>query len=186
MTNRPLILPPLRRTAKDAEAFARVVHEGQFDKAGRPYIEHLERVAARAETLIADHFEHRMVRWDAAIQVAWLHDMLEPDKRPFGPVTADRLREEGFSELVVSNVIALGSAPSDRSYVEKIEWLLMLIREQLHVILVKIADVEDNSDPERLALLDEPTRERLKKKYGAALPILKHAAARLGWRKGNG
>jgi hypothetical protein len=29
----------MRRTARDAEAFARIVHEGQLDRAGRPFLE---------------------------------------------------------------------------------------------------------------------------------------------------
>ena len=41
-----MILPPLRRTAADAQTVATVVHRGQVDKAGRPYIEHLARVVA--------------------------------------------------------------------------------------------------------------------------------------------
>ncbi|MEJ7029191.1 hypothetical protein, partial [Ralstonia solanacearum] len=41
--------------------------------------------------------------------------------------------------------------------------------------LVKRCDLEDNSDPERLALLDMETAERLRTKYGQALKLLDDA-----------
>lgn len=37
---------------------------------------------------------------------------------------------------------------------------------------MKLADIADNSAPERLALLDPATRRRLRKKYRLALGIL--------------
>ena len=48
-----------------AKDLAHRAHAGQVDKAGRPYIEHVARVAAR----VADDPE--------AEAVAWLHDVLE-------------------------------------------------------------------------------------------------------------
>jgi hypothetical protein len=179
MTNRPLILPPLRRTAKDAEAFARVVHEGQTDKAGRPYIEHVGRVAARAgELMFLGGHASNSFEVDEVAQIGWLHDVVEDTN--YRPID---LLNEGFPGNVVSDVMALTKLP-DAAYHLTIGRLGTF--GNLPTILVKIADVEDNSDPERLALLDEPTRTRLNAKYGAALPILKAAVARLGWRKGNG
>ncbi len=184
-TDRPLILPPLRRTAKDAEAFARIVHEGQTDKAGRPYIAHVSNVAHGAWKMMVRGcgFYISSPEVDEVRQIAWLHDVIEDT-----PYTADDLTAEGFSNAVVAAVEDLDWAGYHKrrggSYLDYIRWLS--VQEDLPTILVKIADIEDNSDPERLVLLDEPTRERLKAKYGAALPILKDAAARLGWRKGNG
>lgn len=173
-TDRPLILPPLRRTAKDAEAFARIVHGGQTDKAGRPYVEHVARVAARVILYGGT---------DDAVQIAWLHDVVEDT--PYGE---EDLCREDFSDDVVEGVCWLSrnhsGATAGGPYPDWIEEIAA--NAPLPVILVKIADVEDNADPERLALLDEPTRRRLSAKYGAALPILKDAAARLGWRNGNG
>ena len=46
---KPLVLSQMRWTARDAEAFARIVHEGQQDRAGQPYWRHLERVADLAD-----------------------------------------------------------------------------------------------------------------------------------------
>lgn len=44
-----LVLSQIRWTARDAEAFARIVHEGQQDSAGQPYWRHLKRVADLAD-----------------------------------------------------------------------------------------------------------------------------------------
>lgn len=167
MTDRPLILPPLRRTWKNARDFAHSAHEGQFDKAGTPYIEHCHRVHGKLVGLMGGLPRDQQ---DRAIQIAYLHDVIE-----YTPYDEDDLRREGFVPDVVKGVEMLSHpGTSCRAW---IEWLAA--HAPLPVILVQIADIEDNSDPERLALLDELTRERLKKKYGAALPILKEAAARL-------
>ena len=181
MTERPLILPPLRRRMADAQRFAYEAHKGQVDKAGRPYFEHLRRIHSRLLRLMDGVPEER---WDdvlqgGLLQIAYLHDVIEDT-----PYTATDLLEEGFHRRVVASVKLLSKPPGCRRYLDWIEHIAEL--GDLPTILVKIADIEDNSDPERLALLDEPTRERLKKKYGAALPILKEAAARMGWRQGNG
>lgn len=169
---RPLILPPLRRNWFAARTVAETLHRGQKDKAGRPYMGHITRVHDRLVDLLEGLPNDQ---WDEARQIAWLHDVIEDT-----PYDEDDLRREGFGPEVVKGVEML-SWPGT-SYLSWIDWLAA--HAPLPVILVKIADIEDNSDPERLALLDEPTRERLKKKYGAALPILKHAAARMRWRQG--
>jgi (p)ppGpp synthase/HD superfamily hydrolase len=162
------ILPPLTRTARDAEAFARVVHAGQVDKAGEPYYYHLHRVAADAMFLVPEDAPWR----DEAEQIAWLHDVIEDTKH-----TASDLREEGFSLAVVSSVQTL-TRTREFSYQD---WIEDLAEDTLPVILVKLADNLDNANPRRLALLDEKTRERLKRKYGASIPILREAAIKRGW-----
>ncbi|AWB21271.1 hypothetical protein DA075_10400 [Methylobacterium currus] len=65
MPDRKLVLPPLVRTARDAEAFARHAHLGQFDKVGDTYICHLERVAHRVRVFAAGISD-----LDEAVQVA--------------------------------------------------------------------------------------------------------------------
>lgn len=62
---------------KTAQYLAMLAHAGQVDKAGRPYIEHLQAVA--------DGCSGR------AKVVAWLHDLLEDsgiDKETFGQMLA--------------------------------------------------------------------------------------------------
>jgi len=53
-------MSPLHR----ARTLARIAHHGQTDKAGRPVLSHLHRVALKAQT---DHER----------TVAWLHDIIE-------------------------------------------------------------------------------------------------------------
>lgn len=68
----------------EAERIAREAHEGQFDKAGRPYVEHPARVAAWAARLDPD-------APSAVIEAAWLHDVLEDT-----PFTRDDLAALGI------------------------------------------------------------------------------------------
>ena len=46
------------------------------------------------------------------------------------------------------------------------------VRANEIALWVKRADIADNTDPERTALLDEETRERLAKKYAKSLILL--------------
>lgn len=169
---RPLVLPPLRRTARDAEAFARIVHEGRQDKDGLPYWRHLKRVAIRAD----DKLPHGTDEWivDVVAQIAWLHDVLEDT-----PYTAADLAREGFSPVVVEGLVALAKLEGRRPY---LEWIGQLCATaSLPAILVKISDIEDDSSPGRLALLDSGMRARFAAKYPPARELLLEAAARHGW-----
>lgn len=172
------VLPPLCRTVDDARRFARHVHDRQFDKTGRPYMGHLIRVHDRATDLagaagwsawpdeLADRFQ----------QIAWLHDVIED-----GHATGDDLLAEGFSMGVVQGVRAL-TKPKGMPYAD---YIARVCGEPglpgLALILIKLADVEDNSDPDRLALLDEATRARLLAKYEPARVVLEAQARMRGW-----
>jgi len=175
MTARALILPPLRRTAADAQRFATIVHEGQVDKAGREYTEHLSCVASRAWWHVERCPPEADVDRDEVLQIAWLHDTIEDTW-----VGARNLRDEGFSAAVIDAVLDLTRPDTSGAYVEWIQRLVDVAG--LPAILVKLADVEDNSDPERLALLPEETRVRLLRKYEPAKEVLRAAARRKGWQ----
>jgi len=118
-----------------AQRIATVAHAGQVDKAGRPYITHPARVAAR---VAGD---------DHAVAVAWLHDVVEDTT-----VTLADLREQFPAEVV--------AAVDDEYYAR--------VRRVPLALTVKLADLADNSDPQRLARLDDATRERLVAKYARA------------------
>ena len=128
-----------------AEQIARQAHDGQTDKAGRSYIEHPARVAARLH--------------DPELRAAaWLHDVVEDTDW-----TADRLREAGLPHRVVDTVIAVTRLPgqSDDAYYAQ-------VAASDDGTAVKRADIGDNADVNRLALLDPATRDRLEKKYAKA------------------
>lgn len=133
-----------------AKALAYRAHAGQVDKAGRPYIEHVARVAAA----VNDD--------PVAEAVAWLHDVLED--------CDDHYDHEIFMEFpdyIYSAVYTLTRDPivADEDYYYSIRWDLLTKR-------VKLADIADNSSEERLALLDEKTAARLRRKYAKAIAAL--------------
>lgn len=133
-----------------AEALARAAHAGQLDKAGQPYAAHPQRVAAR----VADD--------PIAAAVAWLHDVVEDTDIDLGD-----LRDKGFPEPVVQAVGLL----TRRDEVAADDYY-RAIRADPIALRVKLADLADNSDPVRLAALDEPTRARLQAKYAHARAVL--------------
>lgn len=128
-----------------AARIATAAHAGQVDKAGNPYIEHPARVAAR---VAGD---------ERAVAAAWLHDVVEDTA-----VTLAEL-EQTFPAEVTTAVDALtrreGEEPAD--YYAR-------VRSVPLALTVKLADLADNSDPERLGRLDEATRARLSVKYDRA------------------
>jgi len=132
-----------------ARDLAHRAHAGQVDKAGRAYIEHVERVAAA----VSDDPE--------AEAVALLHDVLE-DCEPF-----EREFWDGFPAAVTGPVEKLSRWPGLRplDYYERVRRCPIAIR-------VKLADIADNSDEARLALLDDKTAARLRRKYANARKAL--------------
>ena len=136
-----------------ARSIAVAAHAGQLDKAGADYIGHPARVAARLD--------------DAEGQAAaWLHDVIEDtrDLEPPRGVTADDLLAQGIPGRVVDAVKALSHTDGEprARYYERVKAAGDL------AVRVKLADIGDNTDPERLAQLDAATRERLVRKYAAA------------------
>jgi hypothetical protein len=139
----PATVPALHHLLEQVEFARRIAtraHAGQVDKAGRPYIAHPQRVAARVEDLQAE-------------AVAWLHDVLEDTE-----VTAEDLRVQGIDDEVVRAVELLTRDVDDDVYYARIA-AYPVARE------VKLADIADNTDPVRTALLDPATRDRLAEKY---------------------
>src|SRR2546430_12998170 len=136
-------------TLDDAIQSARRAHEGQLDKSGRPYIGHPLRVMGR-------------VTGDHARMVAVLHDVVEDTS-----VTTDDLAQAGCPTDVVRAVDALSKRPGEDSAA----YLARVAANEL-ALLVKRADIADNCSPERMARLDEATRERLTAKYANALRLL--------------
>jgi len=119
-------------TFEKALQIAAKAHEGQKDKAGEPYIMHSIRVM-----MSVDGAEAQIV--------AVLHDVLEDTS-----VTADDLRQAGFSEKVVDAVLAV-THDQEEPYAEYV------IRCKSNEIArrVKLGDLEDNSRLARTILRPE-------------------------------
>jgi (p)ppGpp synthase/HD superfamily hydrolase len=138
----------------DAVALAFAVHDGQADKAGRPYIDHVLRVMLR-------------VHGDEARMTAALHDVLEDSD-----ITVVDLYERGCPVEVVSAVVALTRQPS-----EELESYLKRVAADPLAVAVKRADLADNSDPERLGALGAEETLRLRSKYADSMDLLDRLAA---------
>lgn len=139
-----------------ARSLAIAAHRGQVDKAGVDYWRHPARVAGHVRTLYPDAPEE-------AVAVAWLHDVIEDT-----PWTAAALEAAGFPVAVVEAVVALTRVAdvSGEDYYSRIRdlggWALM----------VKHADIADNTDEDRLALLEPAKAGELRAKYAHAREAL--------------
>lgn len=129
------------------EALARELHKDQVDKAGVPYVHHLERVAAN---FAPDSPEH---------EVAWLHDSIEDT-----PATLEYLRQCGISwpALAAINAITRQSGEDYEDYIDRVGGNELARR-------VKLADLRDNLDPAR----GWPEAESLRRRYRRAWRELK-------------
>jgi (p)ppGpp synthase/HD superfamily hydrolase len=142
-------------TVRGATVLAAHAHGAQVDKAGRPYMEHLERV----RDSLAPH-------GDVAMITGVLHDVLEDTA-----VTAADLSREGVPDFAVEAIRAVTRREGE-TYMELIR------RAAAHPLgrLVKLADNADNADEGRLALLDAGRAASLRKRYARARQVLLAAA----------
>lgn len=144
----------MRDLVKRAKEFAYRAHAGQVDKAGRPYIEHVARVAAA----VSDD--------PVAEAVAWLHDVFE-DNPDF--VAQNECEFFSFGDPVMASVIAVTRTGHT---LEADDFYYLCIRMDEIALRVKLADIADNSNEDRLAMLDEKTANRLRRKYAKAIAAL--------------
>ncbi|WP_171107373.1 MULTISPECIES: HD domain-containing protein [Streptomyces] len=137
---------PQEMSLAEVEAVARAAHAGQTDKAGRPYAEHLSAVA---EGVRARGGEEDL------IAAAWLHDAVED-----GVLSEEWLAGAALSQRTKDVVRAVTKRAG-----EEPEAYARRILATPGARLVKAADLAHNADPDRLAVLDEPTARRLTQKY---------------------
>ncbi|VVO33567.1 HD domain-containing protein [Pseudomonas fluorescens] len=139
----------MSQTLERAITIAAAAHEGQVDKGGAPYILHPLKVMMRVNTL-----EERIV--------AVLHDVVEDCGISF-----EDLRKEGFSETVLTAIESVTKVPGE-SYEAFVE------RAAQNPIgrVVKLADLEENSDLSRIAQPSWEDLERIEK-YRRAMGVLR-------------
>lgn len=128
----------------DAIAIASVVHKGQFDRAGEPYIMHPLRMMMRMND-------------ETSRIVAVLHDVVEdsPDEDKWD---FERLRKAGFSEEVIA---ALDCVTDRKEQGETYDEFVERAASNQVARKVKIADLEDNMNMLRLGVVGEKQLERL-------------------------
>lgn len=133
----------MNATLEDAIALAAQKHKGQVDKAGAPYILHPLRVLL-SPWLTSD--DERMA--------AVLHDVVEDSG-----VTLEDLKSAGFSENVIEMVAAVTKLPSEEDNYEA--FITRVLGASEGAIRVKLADLADNQNLDRLPNPTEKDRARL-------------------------
>ena len=126
-----------------AIALAATGHEGQFDKAGRPYILHTLQVMYNLGPDADDELRC----------IAVLHDLLEDTE-----YTISDLQKMGFSQRVV-NALSLLNHQAEVDY----DTYIRAIGTNLDATLAKLADLRHNSDITRMKGLTEKDFERMQK-----------------------
>lgn len=143
-----------------ALAIAEKAHAGQVDKTGHAYISHPIRVAERVR-------RHDPAAAPGVIAAALLHDVLED---------TDLTRDDLISAGIPADVVDVVDAVTKRVG-EPPEEYFARVRSDSRAVAVKRADIEDNTDPERTAQLDEGTRSRLASKYARSWQLLDGTSA---------
>jgi (p)ppGpp synthase/HD superfamily hydrolase len=124
-------------------------HKGQVDKAGKPYILHPLRLM-----MSVDNDDEKIV--------AVMHDIVEDTD-----ITLDDLKNEGFSEQVISAIECVTKKKGEdyNSFIKRISRNRLATR-------VKLADLEDNMDLSRLDTVTDKDLERLEKYIKAKKQLL--------------
>ena len=118
---------------------AKKAHAGQIDKAGSPYIGHPLRVMSEGKN-------------DEEKIVGVLHDAVEDSD-----LTLEDLRVAGFSDRIIAAIDAITKREG-----EKGEDYLKRVMNNSLALKVKIADMTDNMDLNRITNITEKDRERIR------------------------
>lgn len=125
-------------------------HSAQEDGAKQPYTGHLQRVA--------DNFEETSLEY----RVALLHDCMEDQN-----ITMEMLESIGECSLVIEAVVAITHLHGEPN---KVYWERVCANSL--ACKVKLFDILDNLNPDRLYYLPEDRRWRMIKKYTSALHFI--------------
>lgn len=125
---------------EDAIAIAALAHKGQIDKADNPYILHPLRMMMRMKS-------------ENAMMAAVLHDVVEDTEW-----TLEQLREQGFSEEVLEAVDCLTHRTG-----ETYEDFINRVQTNPIALQVKIADLEDNMNIQRISQITPRDLERMER-----------------------
>ena len=151
-------------TIEETIAFIKDAHAGQTDAGGEDYYHHPVAVMNRLPAGIDD---------DVRL-AALLHDIIEDT-----PFTRQQLAGLGYSERTLDAVDLVTQKPGDtRSYPEKIA--AIIASGNRDAIQLKLADMSENSDPARLAVLEPARRDYFIRKYSGPIEALRHAVAAYG------
>lgn len=149
-------LQTIKDDYKRALKLVEILFKDKKDKEGKPYINHLIRVSSK------------LSNYNTKV-AGLLHDTIE-DIPNF---TYDDLRNLNFNETIIELVrLVTKDKKNIQSYHNRITKLIK--SNNLEALKLKLSDIQDNCDLNRLAKLDEPTRKRLYNKYKDELERLKN------------
>lgn len=131
-----------------AHQLAEEYHACQVDKAGNPYIEHLEYVSSHVDGIEAK-------------TVALLHDILEDTT-----CTPEILLDAGFDKTIVEAVISMTHKQN-----ETYDTYIRRVSKNPIASIVKLADMKHNSDLSRLQTVTQRDLAR-KEKYTYYINLL--------------
>ena len=143
-------------TLEETIIFATLAHRGQTDKAGQPYILHPLRVMNNLG--LNAPLEHQMA--------ALLHDVMEDCG-----VTRELLEKQGFPESVI---VAVEHLTKDAEGEADYDKAITRVMKNPIAVKVKLADLTDNMDMERLANPTEYELQRLAKYQAAKARLENH------------
>ena len=149
----------LSERIKSAIEFAMVKHQGQLDKGGKPYFLHPLRVALSVASNNDNPDDENY------FIVAILHDLVEDAKVPLSEI------EARWGKVVADAVDSL----SRRIVKHRKETYMQLIERasQNEIgLVIKLADLDDNSDPVRIAALPPEARDIVKRYERAKVVLL--------------
>ena len=131
-----------------ALSLATKTHEGQKDKAGEDYINHPKRVAEKCQSL------------DEKV-TALLHDVIEDTD-----ITTNDLKDLGFPQYIIDSILSVTKRENE-------DYMDFILRSKSNIIgrNVKIQDLLDNMDLNRLSVVTDKDLKRLQK-YIASLRVL--------------
>lgn len=132
---------------KKAEEFAALMHSGQVDRGGSPYIEHPRAVAAKVDG-------------ETEKIVAWLHDTVEDTD-----ATIEQIEDMFGAE--VAGAVALLTHDKSEPYMDYVRKL----KGNEIARKVKMADLSHNMDVSRLPIITDADWCRVKK-YKKAYDLL--------------
>ena len=141
-----------------AIAFAAQQHQGQFDKAGRPYVLHCLKVM---HYLKSDD--------DELSSIAVLHDVVEDTGATYQDLT-----QLGMSDRVVQGIRCMTKLPGQTP-----DEYLQQVLSNHDSVLVKMADLRHNSDIRRLKGVTDKDIRRVEK-YNKMYDTLKQALKDFG------
>lgn len=150
------------RIFESALALALLAHRDQTDQGGLPYILHPLRVMQEVSA-------HGFV----TMAVAVLHDAVEDNPKVCSLGTV----HEAAGPVVAHAVDAITHRPH-----EPYDDYLGRVEQSAIATVVKVVDLIDNLEPQRLNQLPEADRVRLSAKYHRALRRLMGAPATPAWR----